>query len=95
MKKFFTLALVALFSVGMWATEETFTFAWTSAGTAGYSYSQAGPTGGALLTNNAIYFNSNEGPKVDASKLNPYRVGFIFQPTAAVLILMKALYRAM
>ena len=74
-KKLFTLlTLLLCLCSGAWA-QETFTFAWTSAGTKGYSYSQAGPTGGSLITNNAIYFLSNEGPKVDDSKLNPYRVG--------------------
>ena len=81
--------LLTLACGNMWGTDETFTFSWTSVGTAGYSYSQAGPTGGALLTNNAIYFLSNEGPKVDASKLNPYRVGFVFKPTANVSLKIK------
>lgn len=81
--------LLTLACGNVWGTDETFTFSWTSAGTAGYSYSQAGPTGGALLTNNAIYFLSNEGPKADASKLNPYRVGFVFKPTANVSLKIK------
>ncbi|MBR0489498.1 MAG: chitobiase/beta-hexosaminidase C-terminal domain-containing protein [Prevotella sp.] len=88
-KKLFTLlTLLLCLCSGAWA-QETFTFAWTSAGTKGYSYSQAGPTGGSLITNNAIYFLSNEGPKVDDSKLNPYRVGFIFKPTANVTLKIK------
>lgn len=62
-------------------TTETFTFAWTSTGTAGYCYSQSGPTGGALLLNNKIYFTSGDGPKAESSHLNPYRTGFVFCPT--------------
>lgn len=89
MRKLFTLTLALLASFSLWAAEETFTFAWTSAGTAGYAYSQAGPTSGTLLSNNAVYFVSNEGPKVDASKLNPYRVGFIFKPTVNVTLKLK------
>ena len=88
-----TLTLLFTMGIGqMWGAEgdETFTFSWTSAGTAGYSYAQAGPTGGVLLANNAVYFLSNEGPKVDASKLNPYRVGFVFKPTANVKLKIYA-----
>ena len=82
------LTLLVLCVTGAWA-QETFTFAWTSNGTAGYSYSQAGPTGGELIANNAIYFVSNQGPKADASKLNPYRVGFVFKPTTNVTVKIK------
>ena len=53
------MLLAFILGIGqMWA-DETFTFAWTSAGTAGYSYAQVGPTTpsvGTLLTNNTIYF---------------------------------------
>ena len=82
------LTLLVVCVTGAWA-DETFTFAWTSAGTSGYSYSQAGPTSDTLITNNAIYFLSNEGPKVDNSKLNPYRVGFVFKPTSDVTLKIK------
>ena len=86
----FAVLVMSIANIGMaWGADETFTFSWASAGTAGYSYSQAGPTGGELITNNAIYFLSNEGPKVDASKLNPYRVGFLFKPTANVTLKIK------
>lgn len=87
-KLLFILTLLLCVCSGAWA-QETFTFAWTSNGTAGYSYSQAGPTGGELIANNAIYFVSNQGPKADASKLNPYRVGFVFKPTTNVTVKIK------
>jgi hypothetical protein len=88
-KKLLLVLILMMINAHVCVADETFTFSWTSAGTAGYSYSQAGPTGGTLLTNNTIYFVSNEGPKVDASKLNPYRVGFVFKPTANVTLKIK------
>ena len=67
-------------------TSETFTFAWTATGTPGYCFSQSGPTGGALLFNNKVYFTSVDGPKAEASHLNPYRTGFVFCPTHDVTL---------
>lgn len=89
MKKIFTLATAILASFSLWAAEETFTFEWTAAGTKGCSYSQAGPASGEMLTNNALYFVSNEGPKAEGSNLNPYRVGFIFKPAVDVTLKIK------
>ena len=89
MKKIFTLAIAVLASFSLWADEETFTFEWTAAGTKGFSYSQAGPANGAMLTGNALYFISNDGPKVEDSNLNPYRVGFIFSPAVNVSLKIK------
>lgn len=89
--RFMLVMILATLGVNVAFGAEIFTFSWTTAGTQGYSYKQAGPTSGTLLTNNAVYFASSESsaPKVDAGKLNPYRVGFVFKPAYDVTMKIK------
>ena len=95
-KKLFTLlTLLLCLCSGAWG-QETFTFTWTSAGTQGYCYSQSGPTGGKLISNNAIYFMSSasSAPAVQEISnnkyLNPQKIGFVFSPATDVKLSMNA-----
>ena len=94
-KLFFILTLLLCVCSGAWA-DETFTFAWTTAGTQGYCYSQAGPTGGALINNNAIYFMSSASsqPAVQEISSNKYlnlqKIGFVFRPSSDVKLSINA-----
>ncbi len=91
----FTLVMLFTFAIGNVWGDETFTISWSSAGTPGYCYSQAGPTGGTLLKNNAIYFMSNQssnpGVTTISSKkyLNPQKLGIVFQPKQDVILSMN------
>jgi len=84
MKKIFTFTLAILATMSLLASE-TVTIEWSAAGGQGYCYSQAGPTGGIVLENNAIYFMSATAPAVttiDGDKyLGPHKLGVVFKPT--------------
>ena len=95
--KYITMLLLTLtLSVGQMWGDEVFTFSWTTGGVTGYCYSQAGPTGGALITNNAVYFissstdNSSKAPTVETinkkTYLNPQKTGFVFKPISDVTL---------
>ncbi len=94
-KVLMTLVFLFTFAIGQMWGDETFTISWSSAGTPGYCYSQAGPTGGTLLKNNAIYFMSNQssnpGVTTVSSKtyLNPQKLGIVFQPKQDVVLSMN------
>lgn len=87
--------VLSIANIGTAWGSETFTIVWTSAGTQGNCYSQAGPTGGELLYNNAVYFMSSQSssPAVTTinkkTYLNPQKLGLVFKPQQDVTLSMN------